>query len=141
MTLYQRRCTSVWYDSDVPVVALLTTTVDFGTIPYGMTTYKPVQFSVEGCRLLRFEIKGISAGDFFIPPGNADVSFPPRDFSDVRTADVFVGCKAPDDGSPVDPGVVEIEAYVVDADGYLTGNPGTRFVIETFTAIVTGYRV
>lgn len=58
--------TGVWYDSDVPLVSLATPSVSFGTIPAGMTTYAPVQFTVEGCREMRFRITGTTGGAFFI---------------------------------------------------------------------------
>lgn len=125
--------TGVWYDTDVPVVSVTTPSVNFGTIPAGMTTYKPVQFSVEGCRSLQFRITGVSAGAYSIPPGNANLTIAASEVPDARMAELFLACTAPNDGSAVGAGAATIEAYVVDADGYLTGNINNDFVIETFS--------
>ena len=95
--------TGVWYDTDVPEVALATPSVSFGTIPAGLTTYFPVQFTVEGCHAMRFRITGVAGAGFSIPPGNALVDVPATDDPSARTADVFVQCTAPADGSPVGP--------------------------------------
>lgn len=127
----------VWYDTDVPELSLSTPTVDFGSIPAGMTTYRPVQFSVQGCREMRFRITGVGGAGYFIPPGNALVPFPAATEPDARTADVFLAATAPSDGSPLGAGTAVIEAFVLDDNGYLTGTPGSEFIIGTYNVTLS----
>ncbi|MDJ0817423.1 MAG: tyrosinase family protein [Desulfobacterales bacterium] len=129
--------TGVWYDTDLPEVALATPSVNFGTIPAGLTTYFPVQFTVEGCRAMRFRITGIAGSGFSIPPGNAIVDVPATDDPSPRTIDVFVRCIAPADGSPVGPGSVSIEALIIDNEGYLAATVGGEHVFDTFMATLS----
>jgi hypothetical protein len=129
--------TGVWYDTDLPEVTLATPSVNFGTISAGLTTYFPVQFTVEGCRAMRFRITGIGGSGFSIPPGNTIVDVPATDNPSARIIDVFVQCTAPADGSPVGPGSVSIEALVIDNEGYLAATVGGEHVFYTFLATLS----
>lgn len=123
--------TGIWYDSDSPVVSITTPSINFGTIPAGMTTYQPVQFNVEGCRLVQFRILGTSGGAFSIPPGNAIQPFASSDTPDARIADVYIACTAPIDGSAVSTGTANIEAFIIDSDGYLTGTVNSEIILAS----------
>jgi hypothetical protein len=127
----------VWYDTDLPQVTLATPSVNFQDIPAGLTTYFPVQFTVEGCRTMRFTITGVGGSGFSIPPAQVNVDVPATDDPSPRTVNVFVRCIAPSDGSPVGPGSVTIDASVVDAEGYLTGTAGTTHVFGSYMATLT----
>lgn len=129
--------TGVWYDTDLPDVTLATPSVNFGSIPAGLTTYFPVQFTVEGCRAMRFRITGIAGSGFSIPPGNTLVNVPATDDPSPRTIDVFVQCTAPGDGSAVGPGSVGIEAFIIDDEGFLAAVPGGEHVFGTYAATLS----
>ena len=123
----------IWYQSDLPIITLLTSSVDFGDVPANLTTDWPVKFNVRTCRRVKFRLAGVAGANFAIPPGQGDVLSDHNDAHDPVRANVFVEFHALGTANVAQPGSAVVNAFIDDIEGYFTGTPGTEFQVGTWT--------
>jgi uncharacterized protein YegL len=123
-----------WYDTDKPIVNAAAGSVNFGDVPAGLTTYRPVQFDVQTCRTVYFEITGLGGSpNFSAPPEQGIVTVQPPAPSELSVkANVYVRFVAPLPAQGSATGSVAIRAYFIDEQGYYAANPGNEFTIGTY---------
>lgn len=127
----------LWYTSDLPLITLLTPSVDFGDVPANLTTDWPVKFNVRTCRHVKFRVMGVGGANFANPAGQGDVSADHDDAHDPVRANVFVEFHALGTANVAQAGSVTINAYIDDTEGYFTGTPGTEFQVGAWTVGLT----
>ena len=132
--LDSRGALEVWYTSDLPLITLVTPSVDFGDVPAGLTTDWPVKFDVRTCRPVKFRISAIS-GSFEVPAGQADVVVDHDDAHDPARANVFVEFQATGAANVTQSGSVDIDAFIDDDEGYFTGTVGAEYQVGSFHGI------
>lgn len=123
------------YPSDVPEVpGPIAASTNFGDVPNGLTTHKPVQFTVTSCQPVKFRITAINGAGFSDPYPGAHTVLPAADAS-VFTADVYVAYTAPTTGAGPVGGSVTIEAFFEDPDRLFVpvGAPNDEAVIGSWT--------
>lgn len=104
------------YFTDLPDVSPpVSPSINFGDVPEGLTTYKPVQFPVVTCRPVKFRITAVGGAGYSDPYPGAHTITPPDD-ANPFTADVYIAFHAPLGGSGSVPGSVTIEAFINDPD-------------------------
>lgn len=123
------------YASDLPEIsAPFSPSLGFGNVPQGLTTYRPVQFTVTSCRPVKFRISAIGGAGFSDPYPGAHTIHPPQE-GDPFTADVYVAYEAPIGGGGPAAGSVTIEAFIEDPDRlYVPVAAGDdEFLIDSWT--------
>lgn len=127
----------VWYTSDLPLISIVNSSVNFGDVPANLTTDWPVKFDVRTCRTgparVKFRISTIGGSNFSVPAGQGDVPAEHSDAHDPVRANVFVEFHAVGTPSVVQSGTVTIGAFVSDTEGYYTGTVGSEFQVGTWT--------
>ena len=118
----------IWFRSDLPVISAPPASVDFGSVPEGLTTYRPIRFDVRTCQKVKFRITAIAGANFSIPPAQGTVVADHSHAQDPVQADVYVAYQAPGPG-PAQAGTVTIEAYIDDADGYFAPAVGGEHLV------------
>jgi uncharacterized protein YegL len=123
-----------WYDTDKPIVGAPAGSVNFGDVPAGLTIYRPVQFDVQTCRPVYFEITGLGGSpNFSAPPEQGIVTVQPPAPSELSVkANVYVRFVAPSPAEGSATRTVSIRAYFIDEQGYYAANPGDEFTIGTY---------
>jgi uncharacterized protein YegL len=133
-----------WYDTDKPIIVNAAAgSVNFGDVPAGLTTYRPVQFDVQTCRTVYFEITGLGGSpNFSAPPeqGIVTVQPPPHSEPSVK-ANVYVRFVAPSPAEGSATGTVAIRAYIIDEQGYYAASPGDEFTIGTYNVTLVANSV
>lgn len=125
----------VWYDTDLPIVTLDAASVNFGNVPDGLTTYRPVEFTVHTGRRVNFRITGLGGAGFSIPPEQGSVvPVDPNPVGDITNGEVFIAYTNTVPG-PAAIGSVAIEAYIVDTQGFYAAAPGQEFVVGAWPMI------
>lgn len=119
-----------WYDTDLPEITLESgPAIAFNNTPSGLTVAKHIRFRVKSCRPVFFSITGAPSGNFSIF-GGPDFPVNPVEANDFETLEIevrFVG-----QGPDVQVSAVDIQAHIVDEEGYYAANPNDAFVVETF---------
>lgn len=119
-----------WYDTDLPEITLESgPALSFNNTPAGLTVAKRIRFRLQSCRPVFFSITGAPSGNFSIV-GGPDFPVMPLEANDFETLEIevrFVG-----QGPNVQVSAVDIQAHVVDEEGYYAANPGDPFVVQTF---------
>lgn len=120
-----------WYDTDLPdIVVESGPALAFTNVPAGLTRAKVVRFRVQSCRQVFFSVTGAPTGNFRVVGG--------PDFGPVVVAenDDFAILEVPVQFHAVGPNVqvsaVEVQATVIDAEGYYAANQNDPFVVGTF---------
>ncbi len=110
--------TSYAYQTDLPVVDLLTPSINFGNVPANTTAYKPIQFSVETCRPVKFRISNLVGNNFSDPyaPVPAIVEVPTG--NGPSTGDVYIAYQAVGGAGPEQVGACQVQAFIDDEEGY-----------------------
>lgn len=101
--------------SDLPEISPVSPSVNFGEVPEGLTTYKPVQFTVTTCQPVKFRITAIGGAGYSDPYPGAHTINPPTG-NGPFTADVHVAYQAPNGGAGPFAGSVTVEAFINDTD-------------------------
>ena len=131
----------VWYESDLPEITSVSSSIDFGEVPDGLTTYRPARFEVRTAQRVKFRITAISGAPFSVPPSQGTVVVEHDDATDTAVADVNVAFQA---GAPLGvpvAGTATIEAVIDDADGYFAATVNGEFVVRTWTVNMTATAV
>jgi hypothetical protein len=119
-----------WYDTDLPEITLESgPAIAFNNTPAGLTASKNIRFRVKSCRPVFFSITGLPSGNFSIV-GGPDFPVTPVEANDFETLEIevrFVG-----QGPNVQVSAVDIQAHIVDEEGYYAANPNDAFVVENF---------
>ena len=122
-----------WYTSDLPLITLVTPSVDFGDVPANLTTDWPVKFDVRTCRSMKFRITAVGGANFSIPSGQGDVLADHHHVNDPVRANVFLEFHALGTANVVQPGTTTISAFIDDTEGYFTGTVGAEYQVGTWT--------
>ena len=119
-----------WYDTDLPEITLESgPAIAFNNTPSGLTVSKNIRFRVKSCRPVFFSITGTPSGNFSIV-GGPDFQVTPVEANDFETQEIevrFVG-----QGPNVQVSAVDIQAHIVDEEGYYAANPNDAFVVANF---------
>lgn len=119
-----------WYDTDLPDITLESgPALAFNNTPAGLTVAKRIRFRVKSCRPVFFSITGAPSGNFSIV-GGPDFPVTPVEANDFEIIEIevrFVG-----QGPNVQVSAVDIQAHVIDEEGYYAANPNDPFVVQTF---------
>jgi hypothetical protein len=122
---------SIWYDSDLPEIALDSgPTLEFGTVPEGLTTYRAVRFRINTFRQVRFRITGAPTGNFGLTPMGTDFPVEPTYGPDPVYGYVWVQFHAV--GAASQASAVEIEAYLIDEEGYYAATEGGEVILGSY---------
>lgn len=128
-----RGALGIWYKSDLPLITLVTPSVDFGNVPANLTTDWPVKFDVRTCRPIKFRITGVGGANFSIPIDQGDVVTDHHHVNDPVRANVFLEFRALGTANVVQPGTATISAFIDDTEGYFTGTLGAEYQVGTWT--------
>ena len=119
-----------WYDTDLPEITLESgPAIAFNNTPAGLTASKRIRFRVKSCRSVFFSITGNPTGNFSIV-GGPDFPVNPLEANDFEILEIevrFVG-----QGPNVQVSAVDIQAHIVDEEGYYAANPNDAFVVQNF---------
>jgi Common central domain of tyrosinase len=126
---------NTWYDTDKPITSMPVGSLNFGDVPSGLTTYRPIQFDVQTCRPVHFEISGFGGSSSFSnPPDQGIITVgPPVPPEDSVQANIYVQFVAPSPAGGSVTGTVTIRAYFIDTQGYYTVSPEDQFTLGTYT--------
>jgi hypothetical protein len=127
-----RGALDIWYKSDLPLITLVTPSVDFGDVPANLTTDWPVKFDVRTCRRVKFRIGAVGGANFSIPSGQGDVNAEHNDVNDPVRSNVFLEFHALGAANVVQPGTATINAFIDDTEGYFTGAVGAEYQVGTW---------
>lgn len=119
-----------WYDTDLPDITLESgPALAFNNTPAGLTVAKMIRFRVQSCRPVFFSITGAPSGNFSIF-GGPDFPVTPVEANDFEIHEIevrFIG-----QGPNVQVSAIDIQAHIVDAEGYYAANPNDQFVVKNF---------
>lgn len=124
----------IYFSDAAEVSPPVSASVNFGDVPEGLATYKPVQFTVTTCQPVRFRITAVSGVGYSDPYPGAHTVNPPAD-NGPFTADVYVAYQAPMGGPGPVAGSVTVQAFINDPDRLYVAPaaPSDEFVIGTWT--------
>ena len=119
-----------WYDTDLPDITLESgPALAFNNTPAGLTVAKKIRFRVKSCRPVFFSITGAPTGNFSVV-GGPDFPVTPVEANDFEILEIevrFIG-----QGPNVQVSAVDIQAHIVDEEGYYAANPNDPFVVQKF---------
>jgi len=119
-----------WYDTDLPDITLESgPALAFNNTPAGLTVAKKIRFRLKSCRPVFFSITGTPSGNFSIV-GGPDFPVTPLEANDFEILEIevrFIG-----QGPNVQVSAVDIQAHIVDEEGYYAANPNDQFVVQKF---------
>lgn len=119
-----------WYDTDLPDITLESgPALAFNNMPAGLTVAQKIRFRVKSCRPVFFSITGAPSGNFSIV-GGPDFPVTPVEANDFEILEIevrFVG-----QGPNVQVSAADIQAHVIDEEGYYAANPNDPFVVQKF---------
>lgn len=119
-----------WYDTDLPEITLTSgPALAFNNAPAGLTAAKMIRFQVKTTRPVFFSVTGAPSGNFSIF-GGPDFSVMPVEANDIETLEIEVRFVAI--GPNVQVSAVDLQAHIIDAEGYYAASPGASFVVQTF---------
>ena len=120
-----------WYDADLPELNNETGgTLTFTNIPEGLTAYKAVKFRITGCRTVKFRITGMPGGQFGLTSMGTDFTADPDDNAPFYYGYVWVQLTSA--AGAIAPSSVDIQAYIVDDEGYFAATPGGEYPLGDF---------
>jgi hypothetical protein len=119
-----------WYDTDLPDIVLESgPALGFNNTPAGLTAAKLIRFRIQSCRPVFFSITGAPTGNFSVF-GGPDFPVTPAEANDFEILEIEVRFHAV--GANVQVSAVDIEAHVVDEEGYYAPNPNDSFTVGKF---------
>jgi len=126
----------VWYDSDLPEISLESGSVlAFDNVPEGLTAYRAVRFRVRTCRPMRFRITGIPTAPYGLTALGSEFIVNTDYDPDPVDALVWIQFDASLGSTP--PGAVQIEAYIIDSEGYYAAAEGGEFILGNWSITLT----
>ena len=140
MDVQDHRAMGFWYASDLPIITISTSSVNFGNVPENLTTFKPIQFNVRTCRPVKFRITGITAGtNFSIPAGQGIVTVNHSDTLDPVVGNVYIQFQAvgPLPLSVAQAGSATIQAFIEDTEGYYAAPPAVEYIVGSWSVTFT----
>jgi len=121
----------VWYDSDLPELTNETgSDLFFGGVPEDLTTFKAIRFRIKTGRQVRFRITNAPTGNFGLADGISDFQAYPDDAQEFVNGYVFVQFHAV--GGSGQTSAVDIEAYIVDEEGYYAPVENGEYSLGTY---------
>ncbi len=122
----------VWYDTDLPEITNETgSSLAFNNVPEGLTAYRAVRFRVKTCRPMRFRITAISGSPYGLTSLGSD--FLVDTGYDPTPVDALVWAQYDSSLGSTAPGSLEIEASIIDPEGYYAATEGGTYVLGTWT--------
>jgi Mg-chelatase subunit ChlD len=119
-----------WYDTDLPDITLESgPALSFNNTPAGLTVAKKIRFRISTCRPVHFSVSGAPSGNFSIV-GGPDFPVIPSEPNDFETLEIEVRFVA--QGPNVQVSAIDLQASVVDEEGYYAANPNDPFVVGSF---------
>lgn len=119
-----------WYDTDLPQITLESgPAIAFNSTPEGLTVAKHVRFRVKTPRTVYFSVTGAPSGNFSLI-GGPDFTVTPIETNDDEILEIevrFLGV-----GPDVQVSAIDLEARIVDEEGYYAANAGDTFVVQSF---------
>ena len=123
--------TSIWYQTDQPEISVAAASVDFGSVPLGLTQYRAVRFDIRTCRQVRFRVTAPPTGNFGLTPAGPQFVVEPDLAADSVTGLVWFQFTAT--GAAVQTSATTIEAFLIDSEGYYATSEGGEAVLGTWT--------
>lgn len=123
MDVLDHRALGSWYASDLPFITPVTPSVNFGNVPENLTTYRPVQFTVQTCQPVTFRTTLLSGGNYSVPADQASVTVTHGAGASV-TANIYIQFQASGPLSTAQAGQVRVQATITDVDGYFAAAAG-----------------
>ena len=119
-----------WYDTDLPdIVVESGPALGFTDVPAGLTQTKFIRFRVRTPRTVSFSVTAAPTGNFTVL-GGPDFQVVPDEANDSEVLEIGVQFHAV--GANVQVAAVDLQATVVDDEGYYAANQGDPFVVGTF---------
>lgn len=119
-----------WYDTDLPEIVVESgPALGFVDVPAGATVGRRIRFRIRTCRPVYFSVTAAPTGNFSVV-GGPDFPVVPDPARDVEILEVEVRFHAI--GANVQVAAVDLQATIIDAEGYYAANPGDPFVVGTF---------
>lgn len=119
-----------WYDTDLPEITLESgPAIAFHDTPANMTASKLIRFRVKTARPVHFSVTGAPSGNFSIF-GGPDFFVSPNPANAFETVEIEVRFHA--QGAEVQTSAVDLQAHIVDEEGYYAANPNDAFVVANF---------
>jgi hypothetical protein len=124
--------TSIWYQSDRPEISLPSgASLDFGSVPQGLTQYRAVRFDIRTCRQVRFRVIAAPTGNFGFTPAGPQLIVEPDLATDSVSGLLWFQFVA--NGAATQTSSATIEAFMIDAEGYLAQTEGGEVVLGSWT--------
>lgn len=119
-----------WYDTDLPEITLESgPALAFNDTPEGLTVAKHIRFRVQSCRPVFFSITGAPTGNFSVV-GGPDFPVMPDEANDFEILEIEVRFHGV--GADVQVSAIDIQAHVVDEEGYYAAAPNDPYVVGSF---------
>ena len=119
-----------WYDTDLPdIVVESGPALAFTDVPAGLTQTKVIRFRVQSCRNVFFSVTAAPTGNFNIV-GGPDFPVTVNEANDFEILEIQVQFHAV--GANVQVAAVDLQATVVDEEGYYAASQNDPFVVGTF---------
>jgi hypothetical protein len=104
--------------------------MSFGGVPENLTSYKAVKFKIKTGRQVRFRITGAPSGNFGLANGITEFRVDPDDSQEFVYGYVFVQFHSI--GGLGQTSAVDIEAYLIDEEGYYAATEGGEYSLGTY---------
>ena len=119
-----------WYDTDLPEIVVESgPAIGFTNVPANLTQTKLIRFQVRTPRTTYFSVTAAPTGNFSVL-GGPDFQVVPNEANDVEILEIGVQFHAV--GPNVQVAAVDLQATVIDEEGYYAANQNDPFVVGTF---------
>jgi hypothetical protein len=119
-----------WYDTDLPdIVVESGPSVAFTNVPANLTQTKYIRFRVRTCRTTYVSVTATPTGNFSVL-GGPDFQVVPNESSDFEILEIGVQFHAV--GANVQVAAIDLQATIIDEEGYYAANQNDPFVVGTF---------
>jgi hypothetical protein len=119
-----------WYDTDLPdIVVDSGPAIAFTNVPANLTQTKILRFRVRTPRTTYFSITAAPTGNFSVL-GGPDFQVVPNEANDSEVLEIGVQFHAV--GANVQVAAIDLQATVIDEEGYYAANQNDPYVVGTF---------
>lgn len=119
-----------WYDTDLPDIVLESgPALGFNDTPAGLTAAQFIRFRIQSCRPVYFSITAAPTGNFSMV-GGPDFMVIPAEANDFEILEIEVRFHAV--GANVQVSALDIEARIIDEEGYYAANANDPYTVENF---------
>jgi Common central domain of tyrosinase/von Willebrand factor type A domain len=120
----------IWYDTDLPdIVVESGPSVAFTNVPATLTQTKYIRFRIRTCRTTYISVTAAPTGNFSVL-GGPDFQVVPNEATDFEILEIGVQFHAV--GANVQVAAIDLQATVIDEEGYYAANQNDPFVVGTF---------